>query len=132
MGIFGVFGCSRGLDLSDEEWNQRLIDALEPLDHVAELRDFSYSKQGMFSRDSAWVSGIVVSDTDDESANRDLLDEVGRQIVTVHQENYSRRSWVRTYLRSPGGEIYEFKAVLESEVVSLDDLAEHYNIPRHG
>ena len=42
VGALGLAGCgSSGEIHTDAEWNQLLLDALEPLEHVEELIQFS-------------------------------------------------------------------------------------------
>ena len=51
VGALGLAGCgSSGEMHTDAEWNQLLLDALEPLEHVEELIQFSYSMQGVLGR----------------------------------------------------------------------------------
>ncbi|MDO5735982.1 MAG: hypothetical protein Q4P15_05860, partial [Propionibacteriaceae bacterium] len=85
VGIMGLAGCgSSREEHTDEEWNQLLLDALTALEHVGEVTDLSYSMQGVLGlKNSAWISGIVLSDTDDDAINEALLDEVGRTIATT-------------------------------------------------
>lgn len=132
MGLLGLFGCGRsGPRRSDSEWNQLLVEELQPLPHVAELSKFGYSMQGVLGRkNSAWISGIVRSDTDDERTNRELLEEVGRRIVTVHRDNPVKESWVKVYVSSPSRVAYEFKDLVGHTWVTLEDLAERYGIDR--
>ncbi|MCG6567014.1 hypothetical protein C3E87_05140 [Tessaracoccus sp. ZS01] len=132
MGVFGLFGCgSKDADVTDEEWNRRLVEALEPLDHVEELTDFNYSMQGAFGgRDSAWVSGTVRSDTNDPATNEALLEEVGRQIATVHRDNGARRSSIMVHVLSPNLTKYKFETMLDVDLATLDTLAAHYGIAR--
>ena len=124
VAIFGLAGCgTSGEEHTNEEWNQLLVDALGPLDHADELTDFSYSMQGVLGRlDSAWISGIVISDTDDVATNEALLDEVGRTIATVHRKNPAKRSRVTVHVLSPSRMSYKFRDKVAPGVVTLDDL----------
>ncbi len=127
----GLFGCSKGEDLSESEWNERLKEALQQLDFVRDLRGISYSLTGMFIKKSAWISGWAVTDAEDESELRHCLDGIGRTIVEVHQPNYVSDSRVRLGAVGKDNEPMTFKDVLGERIVKLEDLAEHYGIPRH-
>ncbi|MDO5736569.1 MAG: hypothetical protein Q4P15_08845 [Propionibacteriaceae bacterium] len=132
-GVIALSGCgSSGGKHTDEEWNQLLIDALEPLAPAVELTDFSYSMQGVLGRkDSAWISGVVMSDTDADAINEALLDDVGRTIATVHRNNPAKRSRVTVYVLSPSRmSSYKFQDKLDKGVVTIDDLAELYGVDR--
>lgn len=128
--MLGLFGCrNSGSQHTDQEWNQLLVDALASLDHVRELVDFSYSMQGVLGRrNTAWISGIVASDSDDEVINQALLDEVGRTIATVHLDNPVKDSWVKVYVLSPSRTSYKFRDKVDHAAVSLDDLKDLYGI----
>lgn len=131
MGLFGLAACvSPKEEHTDEEWNQLLIDALEPLDHVTELAEFNYSMQGMISKDSAWISGIVISDTDDVATNEALLDKVGKIVASIHRHNPAKRSWVKVDVRGPAARPFTFDAKLDKGVVTIDDLVELYGVER--
>ncbi len=132
MGIFGLSGCgSSGEQHTDDEWTQLLVDALEPLAHVKELTDFSYEMQGVLGRkDGAWISGIVESDTDDIATNEALLDDVGRTVATVHRNNRAKRSWVMVYVLSPSNVAFKLRDRVGPAVVTIDDLAEFYDVDR--
>lgn len=132
VGIFGLAGCgSSGDKHTDAEWNQLLLDALEPLEHVDALIDFSYSMQGVFgAKTNAWISGIVKSDTDDVATNNALLDDVGKIIATVHRNNRVKGNWVKVYVLSPSKVPYEFFDKVDHQVVTLDDLAKLYGVDR--
>lgn len=132
MGILGLAGCGSSEEKrSNEEWNQLLIDALEPLDHVEELTDFSYEMQGVLGRkDSAWIFGTVKSDTDDVATNEALLDDVGKTIAIVHRNNPSERSRVRVRVLSPSNMPYELRDRVDHTAVTIDDLADLYGVER--
>lgn len=120
-------GGRRGLQLSNIEWNQRLITALDPLHHVVQLQDFTYVQQ----EETARIDGVVLSNTEDPETNVTLLEEVGRTIIGVHRDNHIRHSQVGVHVRTPGGDVYEFKRLMAPDVVSLEHLADHYGLPRH-
>ena len=132
VGFLGLFGCSdSGPQRSDAEWNNLLVAELEPLEHVQQLDQFSYSMQGVLGRkNTAWISGVVRSDTDDEAANWALLDEVGRAIATVHQDNPVKDSWVKVHVISPSLTKYQFSDIFDHQVATLEDLAERYDVER--
>ncbi|MHA7859828.1 hypothetical protein ACX1DX_00350 [Tessaracoccus sp. Y36] len=98
---------------------RRGIDGL-PLLHAGGLR----------GRDSAWVSGTVRSDTNDAATNEALLEEVGRQIATVHRDNGARRSSIMVHVLSPNLTKYTFETMLDVDLATLDTLAAHYGIAR--
>lgn len=131
MGIMGLAGCGFwGEKHTDEEWNQLLIDALEPLEHVAELTNFSYEMKGVLgAKTTAWIAGTVRSDTDDVATNEALRDQVGKTLATVHLNNPNRKSWVMVYVGSPSSRAYEFRDA-EQRIVGLDELAEFYGVER--
>ncbi len=127
----GLFGCSKGEELSESEWNERLKEALQQLDFVRELRGVAYSLVGMFFTKDAWISGWVVTDAGDESELRRHLDEIGKTVVEVHRTNYVSGSWVRLGAIGQDGEPMTFEDALGRKAATLDGLAEHYGIPRH-
>lgn len=120
-------GGHRGLQLSNAEWNQHLINALNPLRHVVQLREFTYVQLG----ETARIDGVVLSDTEDPETNVTLLEEVGQAIVNVHRDNHIRHSRVGVHVRTPDGDAYEFRRLMAPDVVSLKHLADHYGLPRH-
>ncbi len=132
VGALGLAGCgSSGEIHTDAEWNQLLLDALEPLEHVEELIQFSYSMQGVLGRkDSAWISGIVKSDTDDAAINEVLLDEIGKTVATIHRDNRSKRSRVNVDILTPSKMSHTLSDKLGHPVVTLEELAELYDVDR--
>lgn len=127
-----IFGCaSPSDDVKDTaKWTQVLEDSLSPLDHVAELTEVSYSLQGMFVHDSVWLSGTVWSDSSDAAVNEALIDDVGRAIASSFAENAAQKSWVKVKVVGADGASYQLRDIVGSTTVTLDDLAEHYDIPR--
>lgn len=130
--ILVLGGCgSSGEKHTDEEWNQLLIDALEPLEHVAELTDFHYSMKGVLgAKNSAWISGIVESNTDDATINETLRDEVGKTLATVHRNNPVKSSNVMVYVRSPSMMSYKFRDEEDQPVSSLETLSRINDVDR--
>lgn len=131
----GLAACGSSLEEhSEEEWNQLLIQALEPLNHVAELVDIRYSLvKGPFSTD-VWISGTVVSDTDDVAANEALLDDVGKTIITVHRNNpvvgkYFQGNSVKVEVLSPSEHRYRFLDYYPRSM-TLEHLAEIHDVKR--
>ncbi len=127
----GLFGCSKGEELSESEWNERLKDALEKLDFVRDLSDVTYTRVGMFLSQAAWISGWIVVDAADEAEVRRCLDVVGRTIVEVHRTNFVSDSSIRIKVARENHDAQTFQDVLGMTSVTLEDLAEHYGIPRH-
>lgn len=132
VGIIGLAGCgSSGKQHTPQEWNQLLVDALAPLEHVEELTDFHYSMKGVLGgRSTAWISGVVKSDTDDVATNETLRDEVGRTVATVHRDNPAKSSRVLVNVLSPSMMSYEFRDEADKPVVSLEALSELYDVDR--
>lgn len=128
VGILGLAGCSiPGEEHNGTEWSQLLVDALGPLDHVADLYEFKYTMVPTLGLYTAWISGTVYTDTDDACANQTLLAEVGKIIATVHSNNRVKRSWVKVYVQSPSFERYEFEMRSRNDIVTL---AEFYGVRR--
>lgn len=132
VGILGLAGCgSSGKEHTDAEWNQLLLDALEPLEHVEELIQFSYSMQGVLGRkDSAWISGIVKSDTDDAAINEALLDEIGKTVAIIHRDNRAKRSRINVDILTPSIMSHKLRDKIGHPVVTFEDLAELYGVER--
>lgn len=127
-----LFGCGGVPDEAkdSERWTTALQEAIEPLPHVANLVDVGYSLQGPFNSNQAWIGGAVWSDTDDETVNLTLLDDVGRAVANAMAENPIADSWVRIKVVSASGDGLELSELGLTGTVTLDDLAAHYDIPR--
>lgn len=132
IAALGLFGCSSEPDevRDASRWTEALVEAIEPLPHVAELQDVSYAMQGPIKHTQAWVSGSVWSDSDDDAVNRQLLDEVGRAVATALAENPVEDSWVSISVVGASGKGYDLALLGLPETPTLDDLAQHYSIPR--
>lgn len=114
----------------DARWTAALREAIEPLDHVDELVDVGYSLQGPFVKNKAWISGYVWSDSDDETVNLALLDDVGRAVATVMADNPIADSWVKISVVDASGDNLALSRLGLPASPDLDDLADQYAIPR--
>lgn len=133
VACLALLGCGTDLSESDRDagrWTAALIEAVEPLPHIAELQDVGYSLQGPFTHNTAWIIGSVWSDSNDEQVNRELLDGVGRAVAASLAENTIADSWVKIQVVSASGRAMALSELGLPTTPTLDDLAEHYGIPR--
>lgn len=129
--LFGLFGCSPRPDpISVDEGQRRLEAALSDLPHVSEVHGVKYSMQGPFNPDTAWLSGTLRSDSEDDAVNHEILREAGRRIVEAMHDNFPKRSWVRVEVVRPSGTTVSYLDAGFPASPSLDDVAEHLDIPR--
>lgn len=131
MGLFRR--SSKGLQLGDGAWNQRLVEALGGIDGVAALHDMTYTTVDNFGAKTGRIGGLIQTTAVNDEELRALADVVGRATVGVHQDNYVKKSNVGLALSRPGStHRLRFGDILGTAVTSLEDLAEFYDVPRHG
>ncbi len=126
------FGCTGVPEEAEDSkrWTAALVEKIQSLPHVDRLQDVQYSLQGAFNHNQAWISGTVHSDSNDDTTNLKLIDEVGRGVATALADNPIEDSWVKIEVVGSQGRGYGLDDVGLPTAPTLDDLAKRYNIVR--
>lgn len=129
--VLGLFGCSpKPEPLDVAEGQRRLEAALSDLPHVTRAEGVQYTMQGAFRPDSAWMKATLRSDSDDDAVNHEILREAARRIVEAMHDNHPKHSSVNIEVVRPDGRAVRYIDAGFPASPSLDELAEHLDVPR--
>ncbi len=130
--MLGLFGCGPEPDPLDvDEGQRRLEAALTDLPHVREVADVKYELQRPISQEVHVMAATLHSDSEEPEVNRAILEEAGRRIAEAMQDNYPRKSAVSVWVLTPSERPYRFRELGLEASPTLDDLAQHFDVPRN-
>ena len=129
--MLGLFGCGPEPDPIDvAEGQQRLEAALTGLPHVRDVSDVKYELQRPISKEVHVMAATLHSDSEEPEVNRAILEEAGRRIAETMQDNFPKDSAVSVWVLTPSERPYRFRELGLDASPTLDDLAEHFDVPR--
>jgi hypothetical protein len=133
LAVVGLFGCTgpEPDPIDADEGQRRLEAALTGIPHVTRVSDVKYELQRPFQEAVHVMAGTLHSDSEDADVNREILEEAGRRIAETMQDNFPKKSTVSIWVLSPDEAPHRFRELGMPASPTLDELADHFDVPRH-